>query len=351
MKKRTPLLLTFLPALLLLWYGASLTTAGNDDPDYSESTIEAATEDFEPYELEIPGSEVTLEMVPVQGGQYKMGHPDYAEGELQNQGPQRDVEVSSFWMGKYEITWQQYDLFVREVVSRLEEQISPIGGQIPVTADAIALPTPPYVDMSFGMGRDGYPAISMTHYAALMFTRWLSAKTGEFYRLPTEAEWEYACRAGSTQAAWYEEEGLSASDAEWHAGNSDGGYNRVGAKAANPFDLHDMAGNVAEWTMDQYYEDYYEKLEEEPAVNPWFRPEVLYPRSVRGGSWMDGEQMATCTERRGSEERWKMLDPQIPKSIWWHTTAPFLGFRVVRPKETPSAEEMEQFWVEPMEDF
>jgi formylglycine-generating enzyme required for sulfatase activity len=201
--------------------------------------------------------------------------------------------------------------------------------------------------MSFGMGTDSFPAISMTHYAASMFTKWLTAKTGDFYRLPTEAEWEYACKVGGGTVG-------NIDDKAWHRGNSDRGYKMVGSKEPNRFGLYDILGNVAEWTTDQYFEDYHEKVKElgdEPILNPWFKPTKLYPRAVRGASWLDEKDEVSCIKRRGSEARWKMLDPQIPKSLWWHTNAQFLGFRVVRTLENPSPKEMENYWPEPVDDY
>jgi formylglycine-generating enzyme required for sulfatase activity len=113
-----------------------------------------------------------------------------------------------------------------------------------------------------------------------------------------------------------------------------------------------MFGNVAEWTLDQYLEDYSQALEDEPADNPLFIPEKLYPRSVRGGSWMDDPAQASCLQRRGSAPKWKMKDPQYPKSAWWHTNAPFVGFRVVKPLEQPeTVEDMKAYWVEEMPDY
>jgi len=304
------------------------------------------------YTIVIPGSDVELDMVAVPGGTFTMGSPQDEAGRNENEGPTREVSVEPFWMGKYEITWNQYDLFAGEVMSRLEEELAArTDSDIQIDADALSTPTPPYVDMTFGMGRDGYPAISMTHYAAVMYAKWLTAKTGDFYRLPTEAEWEYACRAGSETAYHF---GDSADDIDqyvWYRENSDRSYNRVGTKEPNAFGLHDMSGNLAEWTMDQFYDDYFEKLDEVPADNPWFRPTELYPRSVRGGSWMDDAEDQRCAKRRGSQERWKMLDPQMPKSLWWHTSAQFVGFRLVRPAETPPEEVIEQYWIEEMQDF
>jgi formylglycine-generating enzyme required for sulfatase activity len=255
-------------------------------------------------------------------------------------------------MGKYEITWNQYDLFANEVMDELESELaSAEQKEITITVDALSTPTQPYVDMTFGMGRDGYPAISMTHYAAAMYAKWLTAKTGDFYRLPTEAEWEYACRGGTDTAYYF---GSSADDIDahaWYLENSDRSYNQVGTKAPNLFGLYDMAGNLSEWTMDQYYDDYYERFDGDLTENPWFKPTELYPRSVRGGSWEDEAEGQRCANRTPSDPKWKELDPQFPKSLWWHTSAPFVGFRLVRPADPPPPEEIEEYWIEAMDDF
>lgn len=303
----------------------------------STNTVASAQESFVPYLVDV---EESIKMVPVDGGAFVMGATD-------DKSQQIKVEVDSFWMGKYEITWEQYKQFSAEVMNNLREQDLP-GKEIGVDADVISLPSPSYVDMSFGMGTDGYPAISMTHYAASMFTKWLTAKTGNFYRLPTEAEWEYACRAG------LDSEPSDVEDRAWYKENSDRSYQKVGTKEPNSFGLYDLLGNVAEWTTDQFYEDYYSRIAEsgdEPVENPWFKPTELYPRTVKGASWMDEQDQVSCAKRRGSDAGWKMLDPQLPKSRWWHTSAQFLGFRIVRPLNAPTPEEMEEYWPEPIEDY
>lgn len=312
------------------------------------------TDSFQEYSQEIPGTSLKINMVPVEGGPFFMGSPESETGRSDDEGPQREVYVDSFWMGKYEITWEQYEIFSNDVIANLRNELADTDQNFDISADAISLPTPPYLDMSFGMGKEGYPAINITHYAAIMFTKWLTARTGEFYRLPTEAEWEYACRAGHDTPYFFGSNPDELGQYAWYENNSDRSYNLVGEKKPNAFGLHDMHGNVAEWTMDQYHEDYFEQLEASDdgiVYNPWFKPTELYPRSVRGGSWQDNADMQRCTQRRGSNPRWKMHDPQIPKSLWWHTNAPFLGFRIVRPKETPSEEEMQQYWIEAMQDY
>ncbi|CAN5486675.1 formylglycine-generating enzyme family protein [soil metagenome] len=319
---------------------------------YSPQDSQPNGQPFENYTEVIPGYEIDIEMVAVPGGVSTKGSPDNEVGRSENEGPQREVKVDSFWMGKYEITWNQYDPFTNEVEERLAEELAiSRDREVKIPADVLSTPTPPYVDMTFGMGRDGFPAVNMTHYAAVMYAKWLTAKTGHFYRLPTEAEWEYACRAGTESAYHFGETQEEIDEYVWHSGNSDRSYNRVGTKKPNNFGIHDLSGNIAEWTMDQFYEDYFEKLEGDPADNPWFRPDRLYPRSVRGGSWQDDPAEQRCAKRRGSQERWKQLDPQMPKSLWWHTSAPFVGFRLVRPKVTPSPEVIEEYWIVEMEDF
>jgi len=209
-------------------------------------------------------------------------------------------------------------------------------------SDAVSRPTKPYVEMSFGMGRDGYPAISMTQHAANKYCEWLSAKTGQFYRLPTEAEWEYACRAGTTTAYSFGDDASKLGDYAWFEKNSDVKYQKIGRKKPNLWGLYDMHGNVAEWCLDQYTPNYEQFVS--GAVDPWVKATKPYPHAVRGGSWDDPLEKLRTAARRASDKSWKMQDPQLPKSIWYHTDAQFLGFRMVRPLKVPPAEEMDKYW-------
>ncbi len=209
--------------------------------------------------------------------------------------------------------------------------------------DAVSGPTRPYADMTFGMGKLGRPAICMTQHAANKYCEWLSAQTGHFYRLPTEAEWEYACRAGTTTAYSFGNDPKELDQYGWYIDDSDEKSHKVGQKKPNPWDLYDMHGNVAEWTADQYVPDYFQRLAGH-AANPLVRPETLYPRSVRGGSWNDEADALRSGRRLGSDPSWKQQDPQLPKSIWYLTDAPWVGFRLARPQQVPSVEEMYFYW-------
>ncbi|MDQ3394486.1 MAG: formylglycine-generating enzyme family protein, partial [Bacteroidota bacterium] len=296
------------------------------------------------------GTSITFEMVPIPEGSFSMGSQNSEVGRKDDEGPVSTIKVDAFWMGKHEVTWDEYELFV---YSTLEKepivQQAPKVKQIP-GIDAISGPTPPYVDMSFGMGKSGYPAINMTQYAALSYCKWLTSKTGVFYRLPTEAEWEYACRAGVNTAYSFGEDPALLGEHAWYYDNSNGAYQKIGLKKPNPWGLYDMHGNVAEWSLDQYLPDYY-SLKGRPSENPWASPTTLYPRVVRGGSWDDDAEDLRSAARRGSLPKWKQRDPQIPKSNWWQTDAPFLGFRIIRPVKQPSQEEIKQYFATPIKDL
>lgn len=305
-------------------------------------------EKFVPYKRVIPGSKISFDMVPVKGGKFLMGSPPDEAGRKEDEGPVHTVEVSPFWMGKYEITWDEYELFVYpQMQKELLEQAS-TDFNIPV--DAISSPTPPYVDMSFGMGKAGFPAINMTQYAALSYCKWLSNLTGEFYRLPTEAEWEYACRAGGQTAYSFGNDPSQLNENAWFYENSNGGYQKVGTMKPNSFGLHDLHGNVAEWTLDQYLPQY-QGTNGKVKSNPWVKTTKLYPHSVRGGSWDDDPEDLRSAARKASNPKWKQRDPQIPKSNWWMTDASFLGFRIVRPLVKPSPEEIEAYFSKPIKDI
>jgi formylglycine-generating enzyme required for sulfatase activity len=272
-----------------------------------------------PYSKTIPGTDVSYDMVPIPAGEFRMGSAD-----RKDESPARIMRVDAFWMNAHEVTWDEYRLFM--FANQAGESANK-DAQV----DAVSRPTRPYVEMSFGMGINGYPAISMTQHAANKYAEWLSAKTGEFYRLPTEAEWEYACRAGSSN------DPANLADVAWFADNSGGKYQKVATKKPNAWGLYDMLGNVMEWTLDQYapYQT------NGPA---WVKSTTAYPQAVRGGAWTDRADKVRCSARVASDASWKQQDPQLPKSIWYHTDAQGLGFRLVRPLKIPDAGEMYQYW-------
>ena len=310
--------------------------------DIVAASKERAEADMKPYTNTIPGTEVTYAMLPIPGGEFLMGSPAAEAKRNEDEGPQHRVKIEPFWMEQCVVTWNEYELFMYPE----DKAPAPADGTTnytSATADAVTRPTKPYVEMSFGMGKDGYPAISMTQHAASIYCQWLSAKTGHFYRLPTEAEWEYACRAGATTAYFFGDDPAQLGQYAWFGDNSDYKYQKVGRKKPNPWGLYDILGNVDEWTLDQYDPNYYKQLTG-TVPEPWNKSTKPYPQVVRGGSWQDDPDKLRAACRRGSSSDWKMQDPQLPKSIWFMTDAQFLGFRIIRPLKVPAAEEMFKYW-------
>ena len=293
------------------------------------------------YIQQIPGTDLTIEMLAIPAGTFQMGSPPDEVGRSADEGPVHEVSISPFWMSKLEVTWDLYTQFMERSIDVHQTQKGE-NAEVMLDTDGISGATTPYTDMSFGMGKDGYPAVSMTQYAASMFCAWLSAMTGKFYRLPTEAEWEYACRAG--QSGPYHCPAAQLEQHAWYVGNSAGKYQKAGTLKPNAWGLHDMHGNVAEWTLDQYQADGYQQFAGRVASNPYVKPETTFPRVVRGGSWRNHPAALRSAARLPSTRTWKARDPQIPQSKWWHTDAPFVGFRIVRPVRTPSSREQQQYW-------
>jgi len=309
------------------------------------STVSAG--EFTAYVQAIPDTDQSIAMLPIRGGSFTMGSPDSEPGRQPAEGPQRTVSVGDFWMGQYEINWQQYELFVYRDEASFDSLVSD-ERLAALAIDGVTGATAPYVEMSFGMGKEGFPAVNMTQYAALRYARWLSARTGHFYRLPTEAEWEYACRAG-TETPWsFGENAVAAPEHAVYADNSDDRYATTGSRKPNAWGLYDMHGNVAEWTMDQFDAEFYQHAGND---NPWNPPTALYPRVARGGSWADPLPQLRCAARTASAANWKERDPQIPKSKWWLTNAPFVGFRLVRPRVQPDPQAVAEYWLEAIEDY
>jgi len=338
-------------------YGSLASLADNDNITIPEiharivKNLEVKEESrMATYTNTIPGTRVTFVMVPIRGGEFVMGSPESEPNRNPDEGPQHKVKISPFWMGQYEVTWNEYELFMypdEEKRTRASVATDPAGDKL---ADAVTHPSKPYVEMSFGMGKDGYPAISMTQHAANKYCQWLSAKTGQFFRLPTEAEWEYACRAGTTTAYSFGDDPDQLPNYGWFEQNSDFKYQKVGKKKPNPWGLFDMHGNVVEWVLDQYDPDYYKKSAGHAlCADPWNKATKPYPHAVRGGSWDDEAKRLRSAARRGSDRTWKMQDPQLPKSVWYFSDAQWVGFRLVRPLHVPEPEDLQKYWTSGVE--
>ena len=338
-------------------FGGLASLADNDNitiPDIharvvANLKVKEASE-MKPYTNTIPGTQVTYAMVPIPGGEFVMGSPDTEKARKPDEGPQHKVKIAPFWMGQCEITWNEYELFMYPDEERRTRATVPTDAAGDKLADVVTHPSKPYVEMSFGMGKDGYPAIAMTQHAANKYCQWLSAKTGQFYRLPTEAEWEYACRAGTTTAYFFGDDPSKLGEYGWFEQNSDFKYQKVGKKKPNPWGLYDMCGNVVEWCLDQYDPEYYKQGGASSNLSePWNKATKPYPHSVRGGSWDDEATMCRSAARRGSDRSWKMQDPQLPKSIWYFSDAQWVGFRLVRPLRVPPPEVMQKYWTSGVE--
>ncbi|MBT7853820.1 MAG: SUMF1/EgtB/PvdO family nonheme iron enzyme [Opitutae bacterium] len=296
---------------------------------------------FDAFTQDIPQTEITFGMTPIPAGTYKMGSPSKEAKRAKDEPEPHDVQIGAFWMGTHEVTWDEYELWMIDIDRTQRQQLKKEADGLDLLADGVTRPTPPYTDMSFGMGKDGYPAICMTQLAARVYCMWISAKTGRFYRLPTEAEWEYACRAGTTTAYYFGNDPKELKNHGWFFANSRFQYQPIGKKPANPWGLYDMHGNVWEWCLDQYVDASGYKSGRN---NPLLSPTKLYPRLVKGGGWDDDPDRLRSAARLGSDPTWKQQDPQIPKSVWYHTDAHWAGFRLVRPRKIPPVEDIEKYW-------
>ena len=301
---------------------------------------------FESYTETVPAAGASLRMVAIPGGTFLMGSPAEEPHRKPDEGPQHKVSISPFWISETEIPWELYTAFMENGRPRakdgqlLEEQPDD------ELWDSVTQPTAPYAAMNLGMGHGyehGLPATSMSHHAASKFCEWLSAQTGHYYRLPTEAEWEYACRAGSAGAYSYGNGEASLDQYAWYWNNSNDRYQKTGSKKPNKWGLRDMHGNVAEWVLDSYVPDAYGKRSGLPTKDPL----VIIPGAphiVRGGSWEDDPDSLRSAARRASTPAWNRQDPQNPKSIWYLTDGGMIGFRVVRPMNIPDIMTMHRLW-------
>jgi formylglycine-generating enzyme required for sulfatase activity len=254
----------------------------------------------------IPGTTVKFELVKLPPGKVTIKPGREAEPVT--------AEVKNIWIGKHEVTWDEYDIFAFGLDIPDEKAKQEAVGK--------TRPSKPYAAPDYGFGHNGYPCMSVHYRSAEAYCTWLSQKAGKKYRLPTEAEWEYAARGGVEKPEPMDEEALKA--AAWTVENAlegveekpetaDGSSHPVGKKAPNGYGLYDMIGNVAEWVHNP-----------DPDQKP----------ITKGGSWKHKAAAILKSDHPTAYRQqllgsWQQRDPQDPKSTWWLSDGPHIGFRVV----------------------
>jgi len=278
------------------------------------------------------GEKISFDMVLIPAGNFRMGSPANEAGRKDDEGPQHEVRVDNFYLCTTETTIELFMAYYQETVSAKRDFISTQESQkesdkAGSEVDAITGPTPVYGDMTMGY-ENQHPAMGMTWHNAMTFCRWLSKNTGKKYRLPTEAEWEYACRAGTTKAFGAGSDPEKLKEYAWFEKTADSETNTAGKKKPNAWDLYDMLGNVREWVSDFYSPDAYKQAATKtPAVNPK-GPESGQVHVARGGDYSCPADELRCAARAFEEKWWRSGDPQIPKSKWWLPEMDIIGFRV-----------------------
>jgi formylglycine-generating enzyme required for sulfatase activity len=275
-----------------------------------------------------------------------MGSPENEPLRGNDEGPVHKVKVDSFFMGEIEVTWDEYLAFYAQTSGEGRSTDTEGGRAAQSQTDAISGATPPYGQPDQGWGKGIRPAISISYHAAETYCKWLSQATGKTYRLPTEAEWEYACRAGTSTSYFfggnpkaYERTGFKAKISRndttvintyaIYEMNSRARTAEPGEVAPNAFGLRNMSGNVAEFCSDWYQPDAYSKNTGEITDNPR-GPASGTEHVIRGGSYKDpAGRLRSAARDHTRTEAWLRTDPQIPKSIWWYSDCFFVGFRVV----------------------
>jgi formylglycine-generating enzyme required for sulfatase activity len=228
-----------------------------------------------PFTLTLDGFVGKLEMVPLPG---------------------KSKSGKTLWMSKTEVTWEFYDVFAYRMDLTEEQKAQGV--------DAKARPSRPYGAPDRGYGHNGFAALSIQYDGAVRFCEWLSKKTSRSLRMPTESEWELACRAGAKKPFSPKEIDAMA----WHEGNSDDAAQPVASRKPNAWGLYDMLGNAWEWCSP-----------DKPGSPP----------AVRGGSFRDAAKLLNPMYRSLYQAEWQTADAQSPKSKWWLSDGPHIGFRIV----------------------
>ncbi|GHT45496.1 hypothetical protein FACS189454_05070 [Planctomycetales bacterium] len=324
----------------------------NDPMPAADSTATNEGE-MKPYEETIPGSDQKFKLIPIKGGKFLLGSPDNEEERADDEGPQKEIEIQPFWIEEHETTWKEFEQFALKILREKRAKKNDRTDREKL-ADALASPTAPYDISSIShdnAGKAGYPASGMTLYCAQLYCKWLTMVTGRYYRLPTEAEWEYACRAGTKTPYSFGDDADNADDYAWYFDNSDGKSHKVKTKKPNAWGLYDMHGNLSEWVLEQYDVKTYTNRKDTNGSLPVKKPGGEgFGQVARGGNCEDDEiGNLRSAKRLQCVADWKKQDPQYPQSIWWATDAAYVGFRVVRPLNPPKTEEeAKQYEPDPM---
>jgi formylglycine-generating enzyme required for sulfatase activity len=317
-------------------------STGNENKE--KYTEEAKVTSHEDFTETIPGTTISFNMKAIPGGSFKIGSPESEQMRKTDEGPQKEVKISPFFMAEIEVTWDNYLAFYGATAAE-GRTTDTEGTRTETDVDAISGPTPPYgqPDQNWGLGNR--PAITMSYHSAETYCKWLSQVTGKNYRLPTEAEWEYAARGGTETPFFFEGDPKDFSEKGFFGklfGKSSEEINNYivfnknsGLKTAepdvvepNPFGLKNMLGNTAEYCLDWYVEDAYSKLQD--GVTDPKGPASGEEHVIRGGSFrsdIDGVRSASRDFTRSVD--WMKTDPQMPKSIWWLSDCNYVSFRVV----------------------
>lgn len=227
---------------------------------------------------------VNMEFTYIEPGNFMMGSPKSEKNRYRDERLHRvDVE-QGFWFGKFEVTFAQYDAFCK--------------------AAGYLKPT------DKGWGRNNRPAINVRWHEATAFAKWMSSKTGLHYRLPTEAEWEYVARSGTTTAYSFGDDAADFRDYAWNGDSANRQTHPVGLKKANPWNVYDIHGNVWEWTGSVYAQDY-----DGSELSQYdFKSKNSYA-VVRGGAWYFFPKGMRSADRRRYQTYLRL---------------PYIGFRLVR---------------------
>ena len=302
---------------------------------------------FENFTEQIPGTNVSFDMITVPEGSFNMGSPENEPLRKPDEGPVHKVTVSGFWMGKVEVTWDEYMAFFKATSSQGRTE-----GQVvkKKNVDAVSGATPPWGAPDQGWGKGQRPAITMTWYAANVYCQWLSKVTGKKYRLPTEAEWEFACRGGSNTPYFFKGNPAKFTSEGFlkkifrpdtsiitqyvvYKVNSSSKTEEPSFVKSNPLGIKNMLGNVAEFCSD-FYQPHTYKIDSLGNVNPR-GPFTGTERVIRGGSFKsDARDVRSASRGSTRTQTWLVTDPQMPKSIWWYSDCIDVGFRVVCEKDS-----------------